>query len=179
MSSSVVAKRYALALFQLAKEKGLLDQIESELAIIKETIKSNPEFETLLKSPKFSIEKKQQMVKEIFASVHEYTLNTLLLLVERRRENAIVEVADHFTKLTNDEKGIAQAEVYSVRPLTEEETKALSETFAAKVGKKSLVINNIIDTDLLGGIKLRIENRIFDGSLRGKLDRLQRKLLVE
>jgi F-type H+-transporting ATPase subunit delta len=67
--------------------------------------------------------------------------------------------------------------VYSTRPLTEAEQQALSATFAAKVGKQSLRIENIVDTNLLGGIKLRIGNRIFDGSLRGKLERLERQLL--
>lgn len=74
-------------------------------------------------------------------------------------------------------KGIADAKVYTVRPLTEAEKEALSVSFAAKVGKKSLRIDNIVDTNLLGGIKLRIGNRIFDGSLRGKLERLERQLL--
>ena len=61
----------------------------------------------------------------------------------------------------NEEKGIAEATVYSVRPLTADETEAISASFAAKVGKHSLNIENIVDTDLLGGLKIRIGNRIF------------------
>ena len=61
--------------------------------------------------------------------------------------------------------------------LTEEETKAISTTFAKKLGKKDLRIENIVDSNLLGGIKLRIGNRIYDGSLQGKLERLERQLL--
>lgn len=177
MSSSVVAKRYALALFQLAKEKNLLDQIEEELRTIQTVLTDNPQFSTLLKSPKVSVEKKIETVKTVFGGFHQYIQNTLMLLIERRRGNVVLDVAEHFIHLANEEKGIADAEVYSVRPLTDEEEKALSETFAEKVGKKQLRINNIVDTDLLGGLKIRIGNRIYDGSLSGKLERLGRQLL--
>ena len=96
---------------------------------------------------------------------------------DRHREDEIVEVANQFFELANEESGIAEAQVYSTRELSEAEREAISATFAAKVGKKSLRIENIVDSELLGGVKLRIGNRIYDGSLRGKLDRLERKLL--
>jgi F-type H+-transporting ATPase subunit delta len=100
-----------------------------------------------------------------------------LILIDRHREDQIVDVANEFLELANDEMGIAEAQVYSTRELTDAEREAISSVFAAKVGKKSLKIENIVDSNLLGGIRLRIGNRIYDGSLRGKLDRLERKLL--
>ncbi|MBG9653447.1 F0F1 ATP synthase subunit delta [Cytobacillus firmus] len=177
MTGSTVAKRYALALFQLANEHQLLDQMEEELRAVKEVVNHNSDLKSVLKSPKLSIEKKKEILKEAFASVNTFVLNTLMILIERHREDHIYDVADHFISLANDKKGIADAKVYTVRPLSEAEKEALSVSFAAKVGKKSLRIDNIVDTNLLGGIKLRIGNRIFDGSLRGKLERLERQLL--
>lgn len=177
MSSSIVAKRYAVALFQIAKENAILEQLENELRTVKEVVDHNPQFQALLKSPKLSIVKKQEIIKDAFATVSTYVLNTLMILVERHRDNYISEVADHFLSLANDERGVAEATVYSIRPLTETEQEALSAAFAAKVGKKSLKIDNKVNSDLLGGVKLRIGNRIFDGSLSGKLERLERKLL--
>ncbi|MBY0123236.1 F0F1 ATP synthase subunit delta [Bacillus sp. S/N-304-OC-R1] len=177
MISSTVAKRYALALFQLAKEHQLLDQMEEELRVVKDVVNHNSELKAVLKSPKLPIEKKKEIIKGAFASVNTYVLNTLMILIERHREDHISDVADHFISLANDERGIAEAKVYSIRPLTEAEKNALSAAFAGKAGKQSLRIENIVDSNLLGGIKLRIGNRIFDGSLRGKLDRLERQLL--
>ena len=104
-------------------------------------------------------------------------MNTLLILIDRHREDQIVEVADQFFELANEEQGIAEAKVYSIRPLTEAEREALSAALQLKLVKNHLRIENIVDSELLGGIKLRIGNRIYDGSLRGKLDRLERKLL--
>jgi len=177
MSSSMVAKRYALALLQIAKEQQLLGEFEQELRVIKEVVQYTPELQAVLKSSKLSIEKKKEVLTQAFASVNVYVLNTLLILVDRHRENELVNVVDEFIALANEEMGIAEADVYSTRPLSDAEREAISAVFAAKIGKKSLKIENIVDTDLLGGIKLRIGNRIYDGSLKGKLDRLERSLL--
>lgn len=83
---------------------------------------------------------------------------------------------DEYKTLSNDALNVADAKVYSVRPLSAEEQATLSAVFAAKVGKASLNISNIVDSSLIGGVKIRIGNRIFDGSVSGKLERLGRQL---
>jgi F-type H+-transporting ATPase subunit delta len=177
MSNSMVAKRYALALLNIAKETGSLGVIEEELRVVKEVVQYNPELKAILNSSKLSIAKKKEIIKTAFASVNVNVLNTLLILIDRHREDQIINLANEFLELANEEMGIAEAEVYSTRELSVAERDAISTVFAAKVGKKSLKIENIVDSNLLGGIRLRIGNRIYDGSLRGKLDRLERKLL--
>lgn len=177
MISSGVAKRYAIALFQLSKEHQLLDQMEEELRVVKEVVNNYDGFNAVLKSPKLANEKKKEILQAIFGSFNPYVLNTLMILIDRHREDYIVDVCDQFIELANEERGIAEAQVFTIRPLTDAESTALSSVYAAKVGKKSLRINNIVDSNLLGGIKIRIGNRILDGSLKGKLDRLERQLL--
>jgi F-type H+-transporting ATPase subunit delta len=177
MSNTLVAKRYASALFQIANEQQILGQVEEDLRVVKEVLEYNSDLKAVLKSSKLTIDKKKEIVKNAFASVNVFVLNTVLVLIDRHREDQMVEVTDQFLELANEAMGIAEAEVYSARELTDAEREALSATFAAKIGKKSLRIENIVDSNLLGGIRLRIGNRIYDGSLRGKLDRLERKLL--
>ena len=177
MSNPQVAKRYALALFQVTSEHKLLDTVEEELRVIKEVFANNADLSSVLASPKLSLEKKKELLKQLFSSASPYVQNLLMVLVDGHRIGDITEVVDQFIELTNDVKGIADAKVYSVQPLTDEQKEALSVAFAPKVGKKALNVENITDSNLLGGIKLRIGNRIFDGSLQGKLDRLERKLL--
>lgn len=177
MSNSMVAKRYASALFQIAKEQQILSQVEEELRVVREVLQYNTDLKAVLKSSKLTNAQKKVVLKEAFASVSVYVLNTLLILIDRHREDEINHVANEFIELANDEMGIAEADVFSIRPLSDDEREAISTTFAAKVGKKSLRIENFVDSDLLGGIRLRIGNRIYDGSLRGKLNRLERKLL--
>ncbi|WP_040207008.1 F0F1 ATP synthase subunit delta [Neobacillus jeddahensis] len=178
MSNSMVAKRYASALFQIATEQQNLSQVEEDLRVVKEVLQYNADLKAVLSSSKLTIDKRKEIVTNAFASISVHVLNTLLILIDRHRENEIIEVVNQFIELANEASGVAEAQVYSVRALTDVEREAISTTFAAKIGKKSLKIENIVDTNLLGGIRLRIGNRIYDGSLRGKLDRLERKLLL-
>ncbi|WP_026696000.1 F0F1 ATP synthase subunit delta [Peribacillus kribbensis] len=177
MSNPTVANRYAVALFQIAKEKNLLAQFEEELRTVKAVFSQNHELTGFLSHPKINGVQKKQLIQTAFGSLTAAVQNTLMLLVERHREGIISEVADHFINLANEERGEAEAKVYSVRPLTDDERAAINASFAKRVGKNSLNIENIIDRSLLGGVKIRIGNRIFDGSVSGKLQRLERKLL--
>ena len=148
-----------------------------ELRVVKEVVQANPEVKAVLHSSKLTIEQKKEIIKNAFAKANSHVLNTLFILIDRHREGEIIDVVDQFTQAANDEMGIAEAKVYTIRPLTDKERDAISSVFAAKVGKKSLQIENIVDSNLLGGVKIRIGNRIYDGSLIGKLNRLERKLL--
>ncbi|MEW4225560.1 F0F1 ATP synthase subunit delta [Rossellomorea marisflavi] len=177
MSSSTVAKRYALALFQIAQEQLKLEAIEEELRAVKTVFTENKELNSLLENPKLTAVNKKTLIQESFAGVSAPVLNTLLLLTDRHREDQVVAVVDAFIYLSNEARGIADAIVYSVRPLSEDEKTAVSTSFAKKVGKQSLRIENVIDNNILGGLKIRIGNRIFDGTLAGKLNRLERELV--
>ena len=102
----MVAKRYALALFQLVREQQLLDTVEEELRVVKEVFYVNEDLKAVLQSPKVSREKKKAILTNAFASVNTYVLNTLLLLVDRHRENEIMDVADEFSELANEDEGL-------------------------------------------------------------------------
>ena len=179
MSNMIVAKRYAVALFQIAKEKQTLDQIETELRVVQQVFTSNKELTDLLSNPKISIEKKKSLVKGAFSAFSEQVLNTLYLLIDRHRETIVSELVTVFIDLANEERGIAEAKVYTVRPLTDNEQQNISTQFAKKIGKASLRIENVIDRTLVGGVKIRIGNRIYDGSVSGKLQRLERELIAK
>ena len=176
MNKQVVAKRYASALFEIAKEQQLLDQLEQELRVVKQVFAQNEALLSVLNHPKVALAKKKALIQEAFASVSNVLQHTFMLLLDRHRIDIVEDLVDAFITLANEARGVAEAIVYSARPLTEDETKALAEVFAKKVGVDSLRITNIIDKDVIGGIKVRIGNRIFDGSVSGKLARLQRQL---
>ncbi len=178
MSNGTVAKRYAIALFQVANEQNILDQVEQELLAVKSVFTENEQFFSVLNHPKVPNAKKKLLVKESFTNLSSSVLNTMMILVDRNRQSLISSVVDFFIEAANDARGIAEAKVYSVRALTEDEKDALSVAFAKKVGKSTLRINNIVDKSVLGGVKLRIGNRIYDGSVSGKLARIERELLT-
>lgn len=179
MSNGTVAKRYATALFQIANEQNLLEQVEQELVAVRAVFTENKELLSVFNHPKVTKATKKTIVKESFTNVSTPVLNTLLILIDRHRQSIIPDLVDFFIEEANNVRGIADAKVYSVRELTNEEKTALSEAFAKKVGKTALRIENIIDSSVLGGVKLRIGNRIYDGSVSGKLARVERELLTK
>lgn len=178
MSNGMVAKRYAVALFQLAKEQNVIDQIENELLVVKEVFTTNQELIDVLNHPKVTNEAKKSIVKEAFGSLSQQVVNTLYLLVDRHRVDVVTEIVNHFVQSANEVRGTEDAIVYSVRPLSDTELSAISTSFAKKIGKNSLRLQNVVDAKLIGGVKLRIGNRIYDGSVSGKLERIERQLVA-
>lgn len=127
--------------------------------------------------PKVNNEKKKQLVTDVFQGMQADVVNTIKLLVERRRIAAVSSIIENFIQLVNDAKGIADATVYSVRELTDNEKQELQQTFAKRIGKTAIHFKNIVDPSILGGIKIRIGNTIYDGTISRKLDRISRSIV--
>lgn len=177
MSQSVIAKRYATALFQAANQTGQATAIQQELNEIVKVFTGKDGLEQLISSPKLPLAKKKELLTQFFAGANQLILNTLFVLLDAKRFDEVANLVNEYNTLANDASGVAEAQVFSTRPLTDEESASISNTFAHKVGKQSLAIENIIDPSLVGGIRLQIGNQIYDSSIRAKLDRLQRELL--
>lgn len=173
---TVVAKRYAEALFQLATEKNIADQLISELGTVKDVFKNDKQLVDFLSHPRVTLQDKKQLIDEAFKSQNDTVLNTLKILVERHRLSEIVAIIDHYNHLYNEANGIATATVFSVRPLTDDEKASLEKSFKAKLNKDSITFTNEIDESLVGGVRIRIGNTIYDGSISGKLNRLKSNL---
>ncbi|KGX87283.1 F0F1 ATP synthase subunit delta [Pontibacillus marinus] len=176
MSNEIVAKRYATALFQIGQEQSKLEQFEDELTTIREVFRSNEKLHTFLQHPAVELDQKKNMIHEAFKGVSKEVMHTLDILLDRHREGVIPTMVNEFVKRTNEARGIADADVYSVRELSEEEQKSIQSVFTQKLNKKAIRIHNIVDPSILGGLKLKIGNRIYDGSVSNQLQRIERKL---
>lgn len=174
---SQVAKRYAEALFQLANEKGIVSEVSADLKELKTVFTSNNELISVLSAPKVSAKTKKEMIQNIFASAQPAVINTLKLLVDKKRINELVEVAESYELLAAAASGTAQATVYSTRELTDEEREAISRSFGQLVGVEKLNITNEINPSLIGGIRVQIGNYIFDSTVAAKLEGLKRTLV--
>ncbi|OLO42281.1 F0F1 ATP synthase subunit delta [Alkalihalophilus pseudofirmus] len=179
MGNKAVANRYAVALFQLAQEKDLLKQIGDELQLVKAVFEQTESLNKLLEHPKVLEEQKVKLIKESFAdAVSAYVLNTLLIMVKQKKGSIIIPFINKYQELAYEAEGMAVAKVYTVKPLSEEDKQLVSQTFAKKVGVKTLYIENIIEPKIIGGMRIRIGDRIYDGSIKRQLDRLQRQLVA-
>lgn len=179
MSNQVVANRYADALFQLAKEKNQLESVSNDLQLVKQVAESTPQFLQYVSHPKVTNEQKRTFIQQNFEpNVTETTLNTLYLLIERKRIGSLLAMIDQFQKLAYEASGMAEAVVYSAKKLTDEEQQQIAATFAKKLHKAKVVVKNIVNPDLIGGVRIRIGDYIYDGSIQAQLDSLKRELIT-
>ncbi|ENH97970.1 F0F1 ATP synthase subunit delta [Gracilibacillus halophilus YIM-C55.5] len=176
MSHTVVAKRYAEALFQIGVDKGQLDFLETELTTVREVFQTNEELLEFLTHPKVDADQKKQLLNQAFEGFSKDVIHTLSLLVDRHNESIVPEIVTHFITLAQEEKGMKEATVYSVRALKDEEQKQMEQVFVDKLNIQGLKINNIVDPSVLGGIRIKIGNTVYDGSIKGKLNRLEREM---
>lgn len=177
MSDVVVAKRYADALFRLGREQQKIEQFVEDFKIIQPVFQNDKKLAKFLVHPKIDNATKKQFVMEVFQGADKTILNTLLLLLERHRTTIIPSIIDEFISLVNDAKGMANATVYSTRKLSDDETNQLERSFAVRLGKSAVQLNNIVDPAILGGIKIRVGNTIYDGTVKGKLNRISRSIV--
>ncbi|BAC14934.1 F0F1 ATP synthase subunit delta [Oceanobacillus iheyensis] len=177
MSNSVVAKRYADALFQLGREKNSLDQLVADFLEVRQIFTNDQKLNVFLKHPKIDNEKKKQFLADVFKGADPVVINTLKLLVDRHRTSTIPSIVDHLVALVNDTKGIADATVYSIRELNTDEKEQLQTSFAKRLGKRSVQITNVVDPKILGGMKIRVGNTIYDGTVSNKLNRISRSIV--
>lgn len=175
---TVVAKRYAKALFELADKQQIVSEVEEQLKLIVQTFEHDPEIEKFLSLPSIDPENKIAVFKSAFGDrVSALVLNTVQILISRRRHHAIADVYAAYTKIAGDSLGQAHATVYSAKALTDVELAEVAVQFGELTGK-TIIAQQIVEPSLLGGVQVRIGDRLYDGSLSGKLDRLQKSFKI-
>jgi F-type H+-transporting ATPase subunit delta len=177
MIASQLALRYAEALYELAAEKQALDAVEKELAIVDKTLADYGELATLLYHPQVPVAAKKDTVNKVFGTqVSEYVRNFLLLLIDKRREMALPSIIKEYTVLANKARNIAEAEVTTAVALSDGEQTALKAKLSAVTGK-NIVLKTKVDNRLMGGVIVKLGDKLIDGSVVRQLSALKAALL--
>lgn len=171
-----LAKRYAKALFDLASERGTLDQVEAEVLLLDEVLHATPELMGLLTNPTFGAGELAQLLQDSFGSMTDITINTLLVMADNGRASEIRALPQHFKAYANEYRGIAEGIVTSAYALTEAEVKEVEALFGEKIGK-TLRLHNAVDESVIGGLRVQIGYTTYDDTIENKLSRLERELL--
>lgn len=178
MSVSIVARRYAQALLELGTEQGNLDQLVEETSAVAATWQASHELRNALENPLVPHAAKRAVIGEVAtrmgASVT--TRHVLLLLVDRRRTGALPYIANWLRELADARKGVVRAEVTTAAPLSDAYYARLQAQLEKMTGKQ-VVVDRKTDPALIGGVVTRIGDRIFDGSLRTRLQSLRDAML--
>jgi len=170
-----VTARYAGALYGLAKRKGVLDDVSRDVAALAAEI-ARPATRNLLFNPRVEREAKRVQLSPALAAAHPLVRNFTNLLLDKGREEVLRGLANPWKRLTLDERGAAEGFVESARPLEPAEIARLATALSKAMGR-TLILENRIVPSLLGGVRVIARNRMIDGSGRGRLETLRRRML--
>ena len=171
---SNVGARYAQALFDLANEQKQVAAVEADLKSLKTAIAESKDLRILLGSPTFGAEDKAKGLAGIAAKgkFNATTRKFLGLLAQNGRAGALPDVIAAFAKLAADARGAVSAEVVTAMPLSAAQAKGVAAALRQALGKDP-EISTRVDPAILGGIKVKVGSRLFDASLKSKLDSLK------
>ncbi len=176
MVDTRVAKRYAQALFESAKAKGIVAEVESDFHLISDTLHSDASFREFLYSPQYGREDKQTLLTAVFGkNVNVLTLELTKLMLSKQRETDIPGVASEFTRLRRDSEKIVHAVVTSTEVLTADQKAALVSRLQSQTGK-SIEAEYKVDPTFIGGIKVSYDDFVLDGTVKGSLSKLREHL---
>jgi F-type H+-transporting ATPase subunit delta len=175
---SGMAGRYAQALFSLAQEQGVTDQVATDLSRFSAMIAENADLRRFIKSPVFSADEQVSALTAILAraEIGGITANFLKLVANKRRLFALADMIRDFNKLNDFAKGLTRAEVTVAEPLKDAHVAALKEALAALTGGQSVEVAIKIDPAIIGGLIVKLGSRMVDGSLRTKLNTLRTRM---
>lgn len=174
---SRVSKRYAKALFALAKEEQSLDNVAKDLNRIQRLLKENNDFGNFIVNPIVGSVKQTQLINNVFqGQLSTLTMNFLYLLCEKKRLSILPEVIIQFTEILRMYKNEILTEVISAAILEEGQLSAITKNVEQMTNKK-VVLETRQDSSLLGGFLVKIDDFIIDNSVRNQLYKLREKMV--
>ena len=168
-----VARRYALALADVAIERREEREVQAEISSWAVMIESNPQLREVFANPTIPYEQKRRVLEDLISrsNVRQTTAGFLQVLLKNQRLSQLKEVADRFANVLNERSGVVAANVMTAREVPEESKKPLQDALATATGK-TVRLNFTTDEDIIGGMVTQIGSTVFDGSVRTQLERL-------
>ena len=176
-SENVVAKRYARALIETAREAGCLDRVESDIAAFANMLDESGDLRRAVHNPLFAAEDRRNALAALGqkAGFHDHAINFVKMLVDNRRLGYIAAIIRAFSDARAIERGELSAKVLTAQPLDETAQKHLADRLASIFGH-SVNLETSIDESLLGGLVVTVNSVMVDDSVATKLARLKSAL---
>ena len=178
MTEESLATGYAQALFEVASERGGADDIENDLEGIKKLLETNREFRDILYHPSITKTDKKDIINKTIGRQcsSKWVRNLLYILIDKRREKILDFLPDVFKGVAGQIRGVVSVKVQTAFPLTGTRRVKLKENIE-KLTKKKVELETEINKEIIGGMIIRIENNIIDGSITNHLKNLKKNLL--
>ncbi len=176
--AKLISKTYGDALFELAVEQGKVDALLEEIEQLQHVLSENEEFGRLMNHPKIIKEEKIQVAKNVFEGrMSDELLGFLTIIISKDRYRDIDAILDYFIAEVKQYKGIGVATVTTAVPLRVEQRMKIEQRLLDTTSYKKMEMNYLLDKSLIGGMVIRIGDRVVDSSISTKLNELQKELL--
>lgn len=177
MASDPLVKSYAEALFQVARAEETLDRVEEELTRLNKSLDANSELREFLSNPQISSDGKKSALFQIFGGkISPITLHWMNMVVDQGRQRRLPAIIEAFLTLTEDARDNVTAEVITSVPLSEDLAKRLEQELS-KITKKRVFLKPMVDDSILGGVIVKIENKVIDGSVKHRLEEMKNEMI--
>ena len=175
--AKLISGTYGEALFQLAVEENKEDQFLEEVTSLQQILADNKEFSHLMNHPKISEEEKEEVLKNVFKGrLSDELTGFLLLILQKDRYGELDGILDFFVAKIKEHKGIGTAYVTTAFSLKDEQKKEIERKLLDTTSYREMEVNYEVDQNLIGGMVIRIGDRVVDSSIRTKLEHLTRDL---
>lgn len=167
MASS--AQKYSQALYSSVSENGQLDEVKADFDQVMRAVRQVPAFSDFMVNPAIAKDKRKETVEHAFKNIVKPLYNMLLILADRNLLSEIESVYTHFIKAYNEHYNQEYVVIESVYELSDEEIDSIGKVFIRKTGLSKLLIENKVNEKLIGGIRVFVGTKVYDGSLNGHL----------
>lgn len=175
--AKLVSKTYGEALFELAVDAGKLDNVAEEVSLLKQAFDENEELKKIMNHPKVTKEEKVALVENIFKDrLSNEVVGFLVLIVGKGRYSEIDAILRIFEERVREYKNIGVAYVTSAVEMNQEQKAQIQKKLLNTTKYVQFEMNYLVDPSLIGGLVIRIGDRIVDSSIRTKLDSMAREL---
>lgn len=173
---NIIASRYAEALFQVGEESNSTTKLYEELNAVLDILKSDKNFYNVLKSPLISKSEKKEIIENVFNNRIENDLkNFFKILIDKERISYLELIQKSFKELLNEKNNIIEGKAITAIPMRKEEIKKLEENLSSKYNA-NIILENIVDKTILGGVLVRLGNKEIDGTIKTRLENLKQEL---
>ena len=172
---AVVARTYARALFEAARERGRIDEVREELASFLEAVEEVPELRAVILNPELDPPEKAAALEAVLAEADELLRNFVRVVSEKGRAPMLDEIGREYELLVAAEEKILSVELTTAYELSDDEAAAIVKQIEDASGRR-VEAERTVDPNLIGGLVLKAGSLEVDSSVRGRLDRLRREL---
>ncbi len=174
--AKLVIKRYATALFELAISDNRIEDYKSEVELVIQLLRDEPDFIALLQNRRITLDEKVSLIEKIFSEqVSSSVVGLMILIIKKGRQEFLLDIFETFLQMIEKQKGILKATVTSAVVLEARQLEEIKMQLENNT-KSQIELDTIVDESIIAGLIIRVGDKVVDASIKGKMQTLKKQL---